>query len=115
VLKRLTEDPERPYAVVLGGAKVADKLAVIDNLLKVADRLLIGGGMAYTFLKAQGYEVGKSLLDADNDRHLQGLPGAGAGQGRRAWSCPSTPSSRKEFGAGRPETTVVDPTRSPPT
>ena len=63
VLKRLTEHPERPYAVVLGGAKVADKLAVIENLMKTADRLLIGGGMAYTFLKAQGYEVGKSLLD----------------------------------------------------
>lgn len=63
VLKRLTESPARPYAVVLGGAKVADKLAVIENLMKTADRLLIGGGMAYTFLKAQGYEVGKSLLD----------------------------------------------------
>ncbi len=63
VLKRLTEDPVRPYAVVLGGAKVADKLAVIENLMKTADRLLIGGGMAYTFLKAQGHEVGKSLLD----------------------------------------------------
>ncbi len=65
VLKRLTENPERPYAVVLGGAKVADKLAVIENLMKTADRLLIGGGMAYTFLKAQGYEVGKSLLDEE--------------------------------------------------
>lgn len=63
VLKRLTQDPQRPYAVVLGGAKVADKLAVIENLMKTADRLLIGGGMAYTFLKAQGHEVGKSLLD----------------------------------------------------
>ncbi len=63
VLKRLTEDPARPYAVVLGGAKVADKLAVIENLMKTADRLLIGGGMAFTFLKAQGHEVGKSLLD----------------------------------------------------
>lgn len=63
VLKRLTESPQRPYAVVLGGAKVADKLAVIENLMKTADRLLIGGGMAYTFLKAQGYEVGTSLLD----------------------------------------------------
>ena len=63
VLKRLTETPERPYVVVLGGAKVADKLAVIDNLLKVADTLVVGGGMAYTFLKAQGYEIGASLLD----------------------------------------------------
>jgi phosphoglycerate kinase len=65
VLKKLTENPESPYVVVLGGAKVADKLAVIDNLLKVADTLVIGGGMAYTFLKAQGLEVGDSLLDAE--------------------------------------------------
>jgi phosphoglycerate kinase len=64
VLRRLTE-PERPYAVVLGGSKVSDKLGVIANLLKVADRLLIGGGMVFTFLKAQGHEVGKSLLEAD--------------------------------------------------
>jgi len=66
VLKQLTEDPERPYVVVLGGAKVADKLKVIDNLLKVADTLVIGGGMAYTFLNAQGKDVGTSLLDKDN-------------------------------------------------
>lgn len=65
VLQRLTQHPQRPYVVVLGGAKVADKLAVIDNLLAVADTLIIGGGMAYTFLKAKGYEVGTSLLDAD--------------------------------------------------
>jgi phosphoglycerate kinase len=65
VLKRLTEDPERPYAVVLGGAKVSDKLGVIDNLLQTADRLLIGGGMVFTFLAAQDYEVGRSLLEAD--------------------------------------------------
>ncbi|HQG17432.1 MAG TPA: phosphoglycerate kinase [Ornithinibacter sp.] len=66
VLKRLTVDPERPYAVVLGGAKVADKLAVIDNLMNTADRLLIGGGMLFTFLAAQGHEIGKSLFDADS-------------------------------------------------
>lgn len=65
VLKKLTEHPASPYVVVLGGAKVADKLAVIDNLLKVADTLIIGGGMAYTFLKAKGYEIGGSLLDAE--------------------------------------------------
>ncbi len=65
VLKKLTEEPESPYVVVLGGAKVADKLGVIDNLLKVADTLVIGGGMAYTFLKALGHEVGISLLDAE--------------------------------------------------
>ncbi len=65
VLKKLTEDVERPYVVVLGGAKVSDKLGVIDHLLEKADRILVGGGMAYTFLKAQGHEVGISLLQAD--------------------------------------------------
>ncbi|TDD58567.1 phosphoglycerate kinase [Kribbella antibiotica] len=65
VLKKLTEDPARPYVVVLGGAKVSDKLAVIDNLLAKADKVLIGGGMVFTFLKAQGHEVGKSLLEED--------------------------------------------------
>jgi phosphoglycerate kinase len=77
VLKKLTESPpvrgggvgtgsiQRPYVVVLGGAKVSDKLAVIDNLLAKADKLLIGGGMVFTFLKAQGHEVGKSLLEDD--------------------------------------------------
>lgn len=72
VLKRLTEDPERPYAVVLGGAKVSDKLGVIDNLLGTADRLLIGGGMVFTFLKAQGHEVGKSLLEEDQVEVVKG-------------------------------------------
>ncbi|MES9484300.1 phosphoglycerate kinase [Cutibacterium acnes] len=66
VLEGLTADPKRPFVVVLGGAKVADKLAVIDNLLKAADTLVIGGGMAYTFLKAKGLEVGDSLLDEDS-------------------------------------------------
>jgi phosphoglycerate kinase len=65
VLKRLTTEPERPYVVVLGGAKVSDKLAVIDNLLKTADTLVVGGGMLFTFLAAQGHEVGKSLLESD--------------------------------------------------
>jgi phosphoglycerate kinase len=65
VLKKLTVDVQRPYVVVLGGSKVSDKLGVIDNLLGKADRLLIGGGMVFTFLAAQGYEVGKSLLEAD--------------------------------------------------
>ncbi|MER7178215.1 phosphoglycerate kinase [Streptomyces hyaluromycini] len=65
VLKKLTEDVQRPYVVVLGGAKVSDKLAVIDQLLGKADRILVGGGMVYTFLKAKGYEVGSSLLQED--------------------------------------------------
>jgi phosphoglycerate kinase len=72
VLRRLTQNPERPYAVVLGGAKVSDKLAVIDNLLATADRLLIGGGMVFTFLRAQGLEVGKSLLEADQVDAVKG-------------------------------------------
>ena len=65
VLRRLTRDPERPYVVVLGGSKVSDKLAVIEALLPKVDRLLVGGGMCFTFLRAQGHEVGKSLLEAD--------------------------------------------------
>ncbi|MGI5422464.1 phosphoglycerate kinase [Actinomadura luteofluorescens] len=65
VLRKLTEDVERPYAVALGGSKVSDKLGVIDNLLGKADRILIGGGMVFTFLKAQGHEVGESLLEED--------------------------------------------------
>ena len=64
-LSRVTGDPERPYAVVLGGSKVSDKLGVIENLLTKADMLLIGGGMSFTFLAAKGYEVGKSLLEED--------------------------------------------------
>ncbi len=72
VLRRLTQQPERPYAVVLGGAKVSDKLGVIGNLLGTADRLLIGGGMVFTFLEAQGHEVGSSLLEADQVETVKG-------------------------------------------
>ncbi|WP_101257740.1 phosphoglycerate kinase [Streptomyces barkulensis] len=72
VLRKLTDDVERPYAVVLGGAKVSDKLGVIDHLLERADRILVGGGMAYTFLKAQGHEIGASLLQEDQIPAVQG-------------------------------------------
>ncbi|MEY3473272.1 MAG: hypothetical protein RLY22_775 [Actinomycetota bacterium] len=65
VMKRLTVDPERPYAVVLGGSKVSDKLGVIDHLLPSVNKLLIGGGMVFTFLAALGYKVGSSLLEED--------------------------------------------------
>jgi phosphoglycerate kinase len=65
VLTRLTTSAERPYAVVLGGSKVSDKLAVIDHLLPTVDKLLIGGGMLFTFLAAKGYKVGASLLEQD--------------------------------------------------
>ena len=75
VLQRLTRHPERPFAVVLGGAKVSDKLGVVGNLLGTADRLLLGGGMAFTFLAAEGLEVGRSLLERDQvgavRRHLE--------------------------------------------
>jgi phosphoglycerate kinase len=65
VLQQLTESPQRPYVVVLGGSKVSDKLAVIDNLLPTVDRLLVGGGMCFTFLVALGHEVGDSLLEKE--------------------------------------------------
>jgi phosphoglycerate kinase len=65
VLRRLTEAPERPYVVVLGGSKVSDKLAVIEKLLPTVDTLLVGGGMCFTFLAAQGHDVGDSLLEKD--------------------------------------------------
>ena len=62
-LGNAVENPVRPFVAILGGAKVADKLNVISNLLEKCDTLIIGGGMAYTFLKAQGKEIGKSLVD----------------------------------------------------
>lgn len=65
MLGAAVETPERPFVAIIGGAKVSDKIAVVDNLLKIADKVLIGGGMAYTFLKAQGYAVGKSLVEED--------------------------------------------------
>jgi phosphoglycerate kinase len=81
VLRRLTEDPARPYVVVLGGAKPSDKLAVIANLLDKADRLIIGGGMSYTFLAARGYEVGKSLLETDQIPRVSDLLAEAARRG----------------------------------
>ena len=62
----ILDNPEHPYVVILGGAKVKDKIGVIENLVKKADKILIGGGMAFTFLKAQGYEIGKSILDEES-------------------------------------------------
>ncbi len=73
VLKRLTQNPERPYGVVLGGAKVSDKLGVIENLLGKVDVLAIGGGMVFTFLKAQGKEIGTSLVEAEMLDVVKGL------------------------------------------
>ena len=73
VLKKITQNPERPYGVVLGGAKVSDKLGVIENLLGKVDVLAIGGGMVFTFLKAQGKEIGTSLVEAEMLDVVKGL------------------------------------------
>jgi phosphoglycerate kinase len=80
VLGRALEHPERPFVAIMGGAKVSDKFAVIENLLKKVDRLLIGGGMANTFLAAQGHEVGKSLLERDQVPAAQELLRRASGQ-----------------------------------
>jgi phosphoglycerate kinase len=80
VLSKLTGDPERPYVVILGGSKVSDKLAVIEALLPKVDKLLIGGGMCFTFLKAQGHEVGKSLLQDEMVGTCADLLARGAGK-----------------------------------
>jgi phosphoglycerate kinase len=81
VLRRLTTDPARPYVLVLGGAKPSDKLGVIGNLLGQVDRLIIGGGMSYTFLAAQGHEVGKSLLETAQIPHVARLLEEAASRG----------------------------------
>jgi phosphoglycerate kinase len=73
VFAKLLSDPARPFVVILGGSKVSDKLGVIGNLIGRVDRLLIGGGMAYTFLAAQGHEVGNSLLEADQIDAVRGF------------------------------------------
>jgi len=81
VLDRLTEKPERPYAVVLGGSKVSDKLGVIEHLLPRADKILVGGGMLFTFLAAQGHKVGKSLLEQDQIETVKGYIATAAERG----------------------------------
>jgi phosphoglycerate kinase len=81
VLRELTGDPKRPYVVALGGSKVSDKLAVIESLLPKVDRLLVGGGMCFTFLAAQGHEVGDSLLEADQIEACRGFLAAKAADG----------------------------------
>ncbi|GAB3899276.1 phosphoglycerate kinase [Microbispora bryophytorum subsp. camponoti] len=111
VLRKLTEDPARPYVVVLGGAKVSDKLGVIANLLSKVDRLLIGGGMAYTFLKSQGYEVGKSLLQEDQLDQVKGFLEEAASRGVEL-VLPVDVLAATEFGADAPHE-VVDATAIP--
>ena len=111
VLRRLTRDPQRPYAVVLGGAKVSDKLGVIGNLLQTADRLLIGGGMVFTFLRAQGHEVGKSLLEEDQVETVAGYLADARGRGVEI-VLPVDVVAATAFSADA-EHTVVDATRIP--
>lgn len=104
-LRRATEDPARPYAVVLGGAKVSDKLGVIENLLSKADRLLIGGGMVFTFLAAQGHSVGKSLLEADQVEVVKGYLATAAERGVEI-VLPTDVVVAPEFKAESPATVV---------
>jgi phosphoglycerate kinase len=106
LLKRLTEEPQRPYTVVLGGAKVSDKLAVIANLLKTADTLVVGGGMVFTFLAAQGYEVGKSLLEQDQIEAVKGYLDEAASTGKQI-VLPSDIVVAPEFKADAPPTVVA--------
>jgi len=106
VLKRLTEDPARPYVVVLGGAKVSDKLAVIANLIKTADTLVIGGGMLFTFLAAQGHEVGKSLLEKDQLDTVKGYLEEAAADGKQIL-LPTDIVVAPEFKADSPPTVVA--------
>ncbi len=105
VLKRLTEDPARPYVVVLGGAKVSDKLAVISNLIQTADTLVVGGGMVFTFLAAQGYEVGNSLLEEDQIEAVKGYLDQAASGGKQI-VLPSDIIVAPEFKADSPPTVV---------
>ena len=106
VLRRLTEGPQRPYVVVLGGAKVSDKLAVIANLIKTADTLVVGGGMVFTFLAAQGFGVGKSLLEADQIDAVKGYLDDAAAGGTQI-VLPSDIVVAPEFKADSPPTVVA--------
>lgn len=105
VLRELTGNPKRPYVVVLGGAKVSDKLAVITNLVGTVDRLVIGGGMAYTFLAARGYDVGNSLLERD---HIDQVAGIMADAERRGVELvlPVDILATTELSEGAPQDTV---------
>jgi phosphoglycerate kinase len=105
VLRRLTQNPQRPYVVVLGGAKVSDKLAVIANLVRTANTLIIGGGMVFTFLAAQGYEVGTSLLEEDQVDAVKGYLNDAAAGGTQI-VLPSDIVVAPEFKADAPPTVV---------
>jgi phosphoglycerate kinase len=106
VLQRLTQDPARPYVVVLGGAKVSDKLAVIANLLTTADTLVVGGGMLFTFLAAQGHEVGTSLLERDQIDVVRGYLEQAEAAGKQI-VLPTDIVVAPEFKADAPPTVVA--------
>jgi phosphoglycerate kinase len=105
VLRQLTENPQRPYVVVLGGAKVSDKLAVIENLITAADTLIVGGGMVFTFLAAQGHEVGESLLEQDQIETVKGYLDDAAAGGKQI-VLPTDIIVAPEFKADSPPTVV---------
>lgn len=104
-LRRATDNPERPYGVILGGSKVSDKLGVIENLLEKADFLAIGGGMAYTFLAAKGYEVGNSLLETEQIETVKGYMEKAEERGVDLL-LPVDTVVAPEFSAGSPATLV---------
>lgn len=106
VLKKLTTEPARPYGVVLGGAKVSDKLGVISNLLGKVDVMAIGGGMVFTFLAAQGREIGKSLVEAEMLDTVRGLIKEAADKGVRL-VLPTDIVVAPAFAADSPATTVA--------
>ncbi len=106
VLRRLTDDPARPYVVALGGSKVSDKLAVIDNLLDKADTLLVGGGMVFTFLAALGYSVGSSLLEEDQIQTCRDYLTRASESGKRI-VLPTDIVVAAEFKADSPATVVA--------
>jgi phosphoglycerate kinase len=106
VLKKLTTDPARPYCVVLGGAKVSDKLGVISNLLGKVDVMAIGGGMVFTFLAAQGHEIGKSLVEAEMLDTVRGLIKEAADKGVRL-VLPTDIVVAPAFAADSPATVVA--------
>ena len=104
-LSKATEDPARPYVVVLGGSKVSDKLGVIANLLTKADRLVIGGGMLFTFLAAQGHSVGSSLLEEDQIETVNGYLATAAERGVEI-VLPTDIEAADSFAADAPHRTV---------
>ena len=105
VMGKALDDPRRPFVAVLGGAKVSDKIGVINNLLEMADTIIIGGGMAYTFIKAQGGEIGKSLLEADKTDYALEMIEKAKSKGVKLL-LPTDTIAAKEFSADAEPVTV---------